>query len=245
MPYSVPDLLLPLLLFVVAALYSSVGHGGASGYLAVMALLGMAPETMKPTALLLNILVSGMAFYQFARHGHFRPALLWPCMLTAVPLAYFGGAATLAGEWYRPIVGAVLLYAAVTLVVRPPQQTKQAEPRPLLMLLIGAVLGYLSGLVGVGGGIFLSPLMLMLGWGTAQQVSAVAAGFILLNSAAGLLGHLGSVQALPPQLPLWAWAALAGGTLGSFLGSTRLPRRAILGLLSAALVMAGFKMLLT
>lgn len=236
--------LLPALLFVVAALYASVGHGGASGYLAVMALLSVAPESMRPAALLLNVLVSGLALASFARQGHFRFALLWPFALGAVPLAYLGGGQTLPGEWYRPLVGVILLYAAAALLLRPP---REREPRPLnpaVGLPIGGALGYLSGLVGVGGGIFLSPLMLFLGWGTARQVSGAAAAFVLLNSLAGLAG-LGGLPALPGELWLWAAAAGAGGLLGATLGSTRLPRRAIFAALAAVLVVAGLKMLLS
>lgn len=235
--------LLPALLFVVAALYASVGHGGASGYLAAMALLSVAPESMRPAALLLNVLVSGLALFSFARQGHFRFALLWPFALAAVPLAYLGGAQTLPGEWYRPLVGAALLYAALTLLLRPPRERTPRPLNPAVGLPVGGALGYLSGLLGVGGGIFLSPLMLFAGWGTARQVSAAAAAFVLLNSLAGLAG-LG-VSALPEGLWLWAVAAGAGGLLGATLGSRHLPRRAIFAALAAVLVVAGLKMLLS
>ena len=185
--------------FVVAALaagmlvaafgYASVGHGGASAYLAAMALAGIAPPEMRPVALLLNILVSSLATWKFWRAGHFRWRLFWPFAAVSIPLAYVGGAITLPGQAYKVLVGLVLLYAAWQLwhSVRAGDEMRELREPPLgWAMLIGAAMGLLAGLTGVGGGIFLSPLLLMLGWAGTKQTSAVAAPFILVNSIAGL-----------------------------------------------------------
>lgn len=231
-------------IFAVAALYSSVGHGGASGYIAALALFSVAPAVLKPTALLLNILVSFVALLQFAQAGHFSWRLFWPFALTSVPCSFLGGWLTLSPDYYRPLVGIVLLFSAYRLFIRP-ESGEQAVQAPALpsALVIGALLGFLSGLTGVGGGIFLSPLLLLMEWGRVREVSAVAALFILVNSSAGLLGHIGSLQAIPPVAPLFAVAALCGGIIGSFFGSRRLPVTAVARTLSVVLTIAGLKLL--
>lgn len=235
-------------LFLFAAmLYSSVGHAGASGYLAVMALLGLAPAVMKPTALALNILVAAVATMKFYRAGRFSFELFWPFAVTSIPAAFIGGALTLPAKWYDAIVGAALLYAAVWMFRSARTAAKMlVHPPPLVAaLLCGLVIGLLSGLTGVGGGIFLSPLMLMMGWAETRATSAVAAAFILVNSIAGLLGHLSSIAQLPSALPVWAAAALVGGWFGAEYGSRRLATPVLRQLLSAVLVVAGLKMIFT
>ena len=210
----VPDPTLVALLaagmLVAAFLYASVGHGGASAYIAAMAIAGIAPAEMRPIALLLNVLVSSLATYKFWLAGHFRWGLFWPFAVVSIPAAYLGGAITLPGTAYKVLVGLVLLYAAWQLwwsarageELRPPRKL----PVPFAMA-IGLVLGVLSGLTGVGGGIFLSPILLLTGWAGTKQTSAVAAPFILVNSIAGLLGHFSSVNQLPANLPVWGIAA--------------------------------------
>ena len=238
---------LTLLIFAAAALYSSVGHAGASGYLAAMALFNLAPPVMRPTALVLNILVALIASTKFYRAGHFVWRLFWPFALTSVPLAYLGGRITLPNVYYKYLVGVVLLFSAYRLLKNPnvgDTASKQA-PALWLMLLLGAVLGLLSGLTGVGGGIFLSPLLLFLGWAEMRQASGVAAVFILVNSISGLLGLLSKAPTLPSQIYFWAVAAVLGGLIGSEFGSRRIAGANLKRLLAVVLIIAGIKMMLT
>lgn len=230
-----------------ALLYSSVGHGGGSGYLAVLALAGAAPESMKPAALALNLLVAGLATWRFASAGAFRAALFWPFALASAPAAFLGGRLELSDHVYRPLVGAALVFAAWRLFVRAaPAALREAEARPpplAVALPAGAVLGLLSGLTGVGGGIFLSPLLLLMRWGAAREVAGVSAAFILVNSATGLAGHLARGAALPDGLGAWLLAAGAGGALGSALGARRLAPPALRRVLAVVLALAGAKMI--
>lgn len=242
-----PETLLVLMaaIFVVAALYASVGHGGASGYIAVMALCGLAPAILKPTALILNLVVSACAAGLFARAGHFRWRLFWPFAITSVPASLLGGYLTLPPHLYRPLLGVTLLLAALRLIIQLHTPDRPLRLPPLAAaLLIGAFFGLLSGLTGIGGGIFLSPLLLLCGWGRAKEVSGVAALFIFVNSGAGLIGHLGHWPSLPDFIPQLIVAALAGGLLGATLGSCRLPVRQLVQGLSLILVLAGAKLIL-
>ncbi len=232
-------------LFSIAILYSMVGHGGASGYIAVMTLFGLAPAVVKPTALVLNILVALVASYTFIKAGQFRWRLFWPFALTSIPASYFGGAMILPEQYYRPLLGIALLFAAIRLFVLYGSKTRAlSAPALPLALLLGVGIGFLSGLTGVGGGIFLSPVLLVFGWATVREASGVAALFILCNSAAGLLGHFSHMPALPEYLPWIALAATGGGIIGSFLGSIRLPLRAVVNVLGAVLIIAGCKLIL-
>ncbi|WP_224982607.1 sulfite exporter TauE/SafE family protein [Geomonas agri] len=241
------ELLIPMLLctLLVAVLYSCVGHGGASGYIAVLALFSVAPEVFKPTALTLNLLVAGIATFSFARAGHFSWRLFWPFAVTSIPFSFLGGYLTLPSHIYRPLVGMVLLLSASRLLMQKNQTPERTTPpATATAMVIGAALGLLSGLTGVGGGIFLSPLLLLCKWGEPREVSAVAALFILVNSGAGLLGHLSGVQAIPSYAPFMAGSALLGGVIGSLLGSRHLPVPTIMRVLSLVLAIAGFKLLL-
>ncbi|HEX8636331.1 MAG TPA: sulfite exporter TauE/SafE family protein [Pyrinomonadaceae bacterium] len=241
-------LILALLILAAAALYSSVGHAGASGYLAAMALFGLAPATMKPTALCLNILVASIATFRFWRAGCFHWPLFWPFAVASIPLAFIGGAITLPNAIYKQIVGATLLYAAVRLFLFTRAQAEAATATrrvPLATaILFGGLLGFLSGLTGVGGGIFLSPLLLLSGWADTRRTAGVSAAFILVNSIAGLSGNLTNLHALPPALPYFALAAIVGGVVGSEFGSRRLTSVTIRRLLAVVLVVAGVKMIL-
>jgi hypothetical protein len=243
---SVPLLLaLAICILVVAVLYSSVGHGGASGYLAVLALFSVSPVAFKPTALILNILVSAVATFHFARAGHFSWRLFWPFAATSIPFSFVGGTFSMPPSAYKPLLGIILLASAYRLFLRKDCEKTHSDPvSPALALGIGAFLGFLSGLVGVGGGIFLSPLLLLLKWANAKEVSAVAALFILVNSISGLLGHIGSLQAIPAFVPILAATAFCGGITGSFLGSRHLPEVGIVRILSVVLMIAGGKLLL-
>jgi len=235
-----------VLIFSVAILYSAVGHGGASGYLAVMGLLGVAPAVMKPTALVLNILVAVVTSTKFYRAGHFSFRLFWPFALASVPFAFLGGALTLPGQWYKVAVGVVLLYSAVQMFFSSRAIAERASAQPPLpvALGIGAVIGLVSGLIGVGGGIFLSPILLLAGWAGVRETAAVSALFILVNSIAALLGHVTAVAGLPSVLPVFAGVAVAGGWIGASYGSRRLPPTALRQALALVLVIAGFKLML-
>lgn len=235
-----------LALAVVALLYSSVGHAGASGYIAVMTLAGLAPEEIRPLALALNVVVASIASWQFWRAGHFSWRLFWPFALAAVPMAAWGGSVDVPLRLFQSLVGMVLLLSALQLLLRKPAERPPRPPSTPLTLGVGALLGLLAGLTGTGGGIFLTPLLVLSGWARAPSAAAVSAPFILLNSIAGLLGLAwgGGLVALPAAFPGFVLAVVAGGLLGSWLGSHRLPGLAIRRLLAAVLVVAGLKLLL-
>jgi len=235
------------LIFAAALLYSSVGHGGASGYLAAMALFGLAPMEMKPAALSLNILVAAIALTKNAQAGRFSWSIFWPFAVASVPFAFLGGLVLLSDIYYKPIVGIVLIYAAIRFMKdagKPDYQIK--TPVMPLVFVSGAGLGFLSGLVGVGGGIFLSPLLIMLKWEEAIKVSGIAAAFILVNSIAGLLGFFSTNSPqMPDGLAIWAVAAVVGGYIGAEFGSKRFGNPAIKNVLSIVLLVAGLKMIFT
>jgi uncharacterized membrane protein YfcA len=245
MPVS-ETIIIAILFFAGAALYASVGHAGASAYLAVMGLYSFAPSVMKPTALALNILVAAVATLKFYRAGLFSWRLFWPFAVASIPAAFIGGATTLPTRSYKIVVGIVLLYAAVWMFrssLRPLQAT--AHPPPLWAAIVsGLAIGFLSGLTGVGGGIFLSPLILYMAWADTRATSGVAAPFILVNSIAGLLGHLSSVSQLPPNIPVWGAAAVIGGWIGATYGSKHAPPPILRQLLSLVLIVAGVKLIL-
>lgn len=234
-------------MLLAASVYASVGHGGASAYLAAMALAGIAPQEMRPIALTLNIVVSAIATYKFQRAGHFRWRLFWPFAAVSIPLAYAGGAITLPGHAYKALVGAVLVYAAWQLwrSGRSGEEMREVREPPIAWaMMIGAVMGLLSGLTGVGGGIFLSPLLLMLGWAGTKQTSAVAAPFILVNSIAGLAaGFVAGTAALPRHIGILAVAVVIGGWLGAEYGSRRFANPLIRRVLGVVLALAGAKMI--
>ncbi|MEY3033209.1 MAG: hypothetical protein RLZZ622_1684 [Planctomycetota bacterium] len=244
---SMFSLLLPLALALVACLYAAVGHAGATGYIAVMGLAGLDPQTIRPTALVLNVIVGAVATAQFARAGHLRHQLLLPLTVTSVPAAAIGGWLQLPTSAFEGLVGAVLLFSAAQ-IFRQSAARKQATfssralPAPALALL-GSLLGLLSGLTGVGGGVFLTPALLALNAAPVKQVAAVSAPFILVNSLAGLAGWSTAGNVLPAiGLPLIA-GVLVGGLIGSQLGAFRLPPRELRVLMAVVLLVAGFKLL--
>ncbi len=238
-------LLLTIGVLAVAFLYSSVGHAGASGYIAVMSLLGLAPAVIKPTALVLNIIVASIAMVQFYRAGHFSWDLFWPFALLAIPAAFIGGYVHLPTHIFQIVVGIVLLFSAVRFLISSQPDEVAHPPARATSIAIGAGLGLLSGLTGNGGGIFLTPLLLIKRWAKVKTAAAVSAAFILANSISGLLGNFTSTRNLPAlALPLGI-AAILGGTAGSYLGSRRLPQTAIKRLLAVVLLIAGTKLILT
>lgn len=242
MPDHLP--LLAITVLLVALLYSSVGHAGASGYLAVMSLFALAPAVIKPTALVLNILVASIGAWQFWRAGHFSWRLFWPFAVLAVPLAFVGGYATLPTHAFKMLVGAVLLFSALRLLLRPSADEVAHEPARPLAVSLGAGLGLLAGLTGTGGGIFLTPLLLHRRWARTKTAAAVSALFILVNSVAGLLGNIASTRQFPAFALVLAAAAVIGGAIGSYWGSRRLQPMAIKRCLAVVLLIAGTKLLL-
>lgn len=240
------SLLLAALVFVAALLYSTVGHAGASGYLAAMALMGVAPDVMRPTALTLNVAVALIASFKFFRAGCFSWPLFWPFAVASVPAAYLGGRLQLPSHAYKTMVGVVLLYAAVRMVMTARRgDPAVVTPPPLWAALwCGAMIGVLSGLTGVGGGIFLSPLLLMFGWSGTREASGVAAPFILVNSVAALVGSIATIRVAGPALLTLLPAAILGGWVGAEYGSKRLATPLLRRLLAAVLVVAGLKLML-
>ena len=238
------ELALAACMFVGAALYTSVGHAGASAYIAMMALLGVASTAMRPTALVLNVVVASFASWRFIRADLFRGRTLWPFLIGAIPLAFLGGSIKLPGEFYRPLVGVVLLLGAVRLLWPTPVRSavQWSDPPIPVAVLCGAGIGLLSGLTGTGGGIFFSPLLMFAGWSNVKTASGVAAVFILVISIFGLLGNISSVNALPPDLPLYIGAVMLGAVVGTTLG-IKLPTTMILKALGLVLVVAGCKLI--
>ena len=241
---EVAPILIILAVFVVAVMYSSVGHGGASGYLAVMAFLGVMPEITRPTALALNVFVSTIALIQFARLGYFSWRLFWPFAVSSIPLAYLGGQIDLPMHIYKVVLGVVLMLTAVRLSVNIISKREVSEPRLPLALAIGAAIGLISGLVGVGGGIFLTPVLLLMNWSEARVAAGVSALFILVNSIAGLAGVYEKVLVLPFSVLPWLVAAVIGGIVGSTLGAKRFDSLTLRRALAVVLVVAGLKLII-
>jgi uncharacterized membrane protein YfcA len=241
--------LLAALIFAAAALYTSVGHAGASGYIAAMALMGVSAGVMKPTALTLNILVAGFASLRWTRNGKdldWRSLL--PLVIASVPAAFIGGAYQLSQGTYRLLVGAILLAAAIKLLLRPNGESYECANKvhvPWLPgFLTGAGIGLLSGLTGTGGGIFLTPLLLFLGWAAPRQASGLTAPFILLNSVAAMVGNVAALRSLPPELPCLVLAALAGAVLGTQAGINWTSTAMLQRFLGVVLLIAAGKFLL-
>ncbi len=234
------------LIFIAAVMYSSVGHAGASGYLAAMALVGVASEVMRPAALALNILVASIGALTFYRAGHFSWSMFWPFAAGSIPLAFLGGSVQLPGHVFRPLLGVVLIAAAARMIMRTSPRNDEARgvhPPPVgVALASGAGIGLLSGLTGTGGGIFLSPLMLIMRWAEVRSVAATSVSFILVNSIAGLAGNLDSLRLLPRAAIGWAAAAVFGGIIGAHVGSRRLAPQVLRYLLAAVLIVAAGKL---
>lgn len=238
------------MILVVAALYAAVGQAGASGYLAVMGMAGLDPAMMKPAALALNLLVATIGTVRFARAGLFNWRSFYPFGILGMPFSFVGGMTNLPPHIYYPAVGAILLLAALELA-RSTWATRQkalssatAEPPFLPALVSGAAIGFLSGMTGTGGGVFLAPLVLLMGWVETRRAAAVSAAYNLLNSAAALAGTWATLGLLPPALSWWLAAAGIGGAFGAWLGSRHLPTSVLRYLLSAILAASGLKMLL-
>ncbi len=237
-------LLFFLLLFVVAFLYSSVGHGGASGYLALMALFSFTPETMRPTALLLNIFVAGTGFIQYYRGGHFRWKLFWPFAIASIPAAFVGGLIMMDAHLYKIVLGILLLFSVIRLAgIKFNDNAPFKKQGLLLSILIGAVIGILSGMIGIGGGIILSPVILLLHWGNMKQTAAVSALFILVNSISGMAGLITKGVHFSPDMIWMIVVVFSGGLLGSYLGSMKVSSLLLRRTLALVLLVASVKLL--
>ena len=236
---------LVLAIGVVAFLYSSVGHAGASGYIAVMTLASLSPAVIKPSALVLNILVASIGSWQFRRAGYFRWKLFWPFALLSIPLAFLGGYLDLPTHLFKLLVGIVLLFSALYFFWRPDNDDVGEAPSLPVAIESGGVLGFFAGLTGTGGGIFLTPLLLVMRWARTKEAAATSALFILVNSIAGLAGNASSVGSIPSLVWPLAFAAVVGGSAGAYFGSRRYPVATIKRLLAAVLVIAGLKLLFT
>lgn len=230
-------------LFVIAFLYSSVGHGGASGYLALMALYGISPLYMKSTALSLNVFVAGIAFLTYARAGYFSLRLILPFLLTSIPAAFAGALVKIAPDVYEIILGIFLLFAVGRMLFVPGAIAEHPSDPPVwLALLIGAILGFFSGMIGIGGGIILSPILILFHWATVKESAAASALFILLNSLSGLFALFQDGLQYETHLLLWIMAGVLGGIAGAYSGSYRLQPGRLRYILTLILLVASIKL---
>ncbi len=234
------------LFLLMAVLYSAVGQGGGSGYLAAMALLGVTPDRFRLIALTLNVVVASIGLAKFSRAGFFNGKLLLPFVLASVPLAFVGGYFSLPSQIFRPLVGGVLLWAAILLIWKPPIPEREVHGTVPLWgsTLAGGGIGLLSGLIGIGGGIFLAPLLILRGWASVKTTACLSSAFILANSLAALAGLSFHTQEIPGFLPVWMVVVAAGGWLGSGLGARRLSPKTLHWLLAGVLVIAGARIVL-
>ncbi|MSQ80825.1 MAG: sulfite exporter TauE/SafE family protein [Candidatus Methylopumilus sp.] len=241
------DLIISLCLLLGAILYTSVGHAGASVYIAIMTLFNLPSLVIKPTALVLNICIASFTSWRFIQKGFFDFKVLLPIAMGAIPFAFLGGYINAPHHVYKFIVGIILLVSAISLITHLGNKIDQDLKKPpfFLAVIVGALIGFLAGLTGTGGGIFLSPLILFLGWGSTRTTSGISALFILINSSFGLLGNYSSVQNLPDQLPLFLVATLMGAFIGTTLGIKFYSAKTIKKVLALVLVIAGLKLLIT
>lgn len=233
-----------LLLPIVAFLYSSVGHGGASGYLAMMAMFGFLPETMKPTALLLNLFVAAISFYYYWKNGHFNLKLFLAFAIASVPLAFIGGMLEVDAAVYKKVLAVLLIFSILKLLNVFEKKTNEIKEVELWKgLLIGGCIGFFSGLIGIGGGIILTPIILMMNWGKMKEAAAVSALFIWVNSASGMIGQFTSGVTLDAQAFILVGIALLGGVLGGYFGSKKINNKYLRYLLVFVLFTACIKLL--
>lgn len=234
------------LLFIVAFLYASVGHGGASGYLALMALFSITPQVMKPTALLLNLFVSLTSFIQFYRGGHFKWKIFLPLALASVPFSFVGGMITIDGTLYKKILGIFLIIPVMRFFFFPNTDVSEMKPaNTWLSLLIGGAIGFVSGLIGIGGGIILSPILLLLKWTNQKQTAAISALFIFVNSLSGLAGQLHKGIQFSADMYTYVAIAFVGGLCGAYFGALRFPQTVLKNVLACVLAIAAYKLLFT
>lgn len=238
------DPLFLITLFIVAFLYASIGHGGASGYLALMAVFGVETTLMKSSALTLNLFVAGIAFYSYYKGGYFKWNILLPFALASMPAAFFGAKLSVDPTFYKISLGVCLLIAVARMLIQVKSKKDQTSEIPnfIIALLVGGIVGFFSGMIGIGGGIILSPLLIVFGWANLKESAAISAGFIWLNSATGLLGSVSSGVHLSPSIIPWVLIALFAGFVGSWSGSFKFSTVALRYVLASVLIMASFKL---
>ena len=239
-------LLFKLLIFIVAVLYAMVGHGGASGYLALMAIFNMPAAMMKPTALFLNLFVSLTAFIQFYRHGHFKWKIFLPFALASIPLSFLGGMISLDGNIYKKILGVFLIFPVLRFLIYPNYSDEELKENNIFgSIAIGGSIGFVSGLIGIGGGIILSPILLLLRWTNQKQTAAISAMFIFVNSLSGLIGQITKGISLNVSMFEFVGIAFVGGLLGSWLGAFKFNQQFLKYALAIVLAFASYKLLFT
>lgn len=235
-----------ILLLIVSFLYASVGHGGASGYLALMALFGFTASVMKPTALILNLFVSAIAFYQFYKKDHFIWKVFLPLALASIPMAFIGGSIHIDPSLYKKILGGLLLLPIIRFIFFPNAEVAEMKPpNTFLSIIIGAIIGFLSGLIGFGGGIVLSPILLLLKWTNQKQTAAISALFIFVNSLAGLAGQIRTGIEVSTQMWSFVIIAVIGGSLGAYLGAGKFNQTILKNILALVLLVAAGKLIFT
>tara|TARA_R110002049_G_scaffold248695_11_gene423189 strand:- start:1154 stop:1894 length:741 start_codon:yes stop_codon:yes gene_type:complete len=235
-----------LILPIVSFLYSSVGHGGASGYLALMALFSFAPETMKPTALLLNLFVAGISFYYYYKEGYFNKKLFITFAIASIPLAFFGGTIEIDASIYKKVLAILLVFAILKMLNVFGKESKNIQEVKLWQgLVVGGIIGFFSGLIGIGGGIILTPIILLLHWGNMKEAAAVSALFIWVNSAAGLVGQLSSGITIEKESFILVTIAIIGGVLGGYYGSKKINNQNLRYILAFVLIIASGKLFFT
>lgn len=242
-----PEIYFLVLIAIVAFLYASVGHGGASGYLALMVIFGISPMMMKPSALILNLFVSAIAFFQYYRQGYFKWKLLFPFIITSIPLSFIGAKIHIDAHTYKIILAACLFLAILRLlgIFGKTDIEKTKEINLPSALIIGGIIGFISGMIGIGGGILLSPVLLLLHWAKMKETAAVSALFIFLNSLAGIAGAFSSLENISSQIYLWALVGIIGGTAGAYYGSSRFNNNVLKYILSIVLIFACIKLVIT
>ena len=233
-----------LILPIVAFLYASVGHGGASGYLALMALFSFAPETMKPTALLLNVFVAGIASYHYYKAGFFNKRLFLVFAVASIPMAFIGGAIEVDASIYKKILGVLLIFAILKMLNVFGKESNSVNKIKIWQgLAVGGVIGFFSGLIGIGGGIILTPIILLLHWGKMKEAAAVSALFILMNSTSALIGQVSSGVQIASGSFVLVGIAVIGGFLGSYHGSRKFNNGLLRYLLAFVLIIASIKLI--
>ncbi len=238
------DLVIALSLLVIGFLYSSVGHGGASGYIALLSLYGLMPAHYKPLILLLNIIVAGISFIQFYRAGFFKWNLCWPFIITSIPFAFIGSQIPIHDNYYNLFLGIALLFPIIRLIGYFPAAKKEQRSLPLkTAMLVGAIIGLASGVLNIGGGIFLSPIIILFAWANAKEAAAVSALFIVVNSMSGLIGSIGKPILLDETSFSWFIAIVTGGIAGSYFGSHRFQQKTVQYILAAVLSIACVKLI--
>ncbi|MBC7828134.1 MAG: sulfite exporter TauE/SafE family protein [Chitinophagaceae bacterium] len=239
-----PDLLIALCLLIVAFLYASVGHGGASGYIAIMSIFNISVDTYKPLVLILNIFIAGIAFVQFYRAGYFKWSMCWPFLITSIPFAFLGSKMAVHSDVYNLLLGIALIFPVIRLLGFNPKEKKEIRSMPVVWaLLIGAFIGFIAGLLNIGGGIFLSPVLILMAWANAKEAAAISSLFIVCNSLSGLVASTNLQFSFNTTFYLWLAAAMAGGIVGSWFGSRNFKLITVQYILASVLSIACVKLI--